>query len=194
MEGFIDDLWWMILIQGVVMLLFGLFAVVWPGLTFGALVLAFSIYIIVAGIVHLLVSIGSIAHHQAWFLKLLLGVLEIGVGIYLLKTPGVALNVFIIAIGVIFMLQGIFAIIAAFIDENSFGLKMLEIIVGALGIMAGFIVLQNPVAGGIAFAWVLGVYGIVAGTVTIAESFAVRSAAEELRDAGVTEVDVVEIS
>jgi uncharacterized membrane protein HdeD (DUF308 family) len=131
----------------------------------------------------ILVAIGASKHKSAWFVTLLLGILEIGVGVYLLKIPELALTTFIATVGIIFMIQGIFAIIASFVDTSDAGMKVLEVVSGVLGIIAGFVVLRNPISGGIAFAWVLGVYGLIVGTITIASALSIRETWQEIEKA-----------
>jgi uncharacterized membrane protein HdeD (DUF308 family) len=45
---------------------------------------------------------------------------------------------------------------------------VLTAIGGILGIVAGIIVLRYPIAGGLAYVWVLGLYALVAGSIYIA--------------------------
>lgn len=182
MKGFIKDLWWLLLFQGIALLLFGLVTVVWPGATLVSLAVFFAIYMLVTGVIDILVSIGGITHRRAWFITLLLGIVEVAAAVYFLKTPGVALEVFIFTAGITFIVQGIFSIVASIIDTTDAGLRVLEIVEGVLGIIAGFIVFQNPVSAGIVFSWVLGVYGLIAGTIRIAAALSLRQTAEELSE------------
>lgn len=180
MKGYESDLWWMNLMGGIALLLFGLLAIVWPGLTFGSLILIFGIYILVAGVINILVSFGSIAHHQAWFLKMILGAVQICAGTYLLKNPQAGLALFVLVAGITFILQGIVAIIAAFVDSSSAGMKVLEVILGVLAIMVGIGVMRNPTVGGVAFVWVLGIYGLIGGCVAIAQALSMHREAKEI--------------
>jgi uncharacterized membrane protein HdeD (DUF308 family) len=180
MKGFIKDLWWLLLLSGITLLLFGLATVVWPGITLVSLAVFFAVYVIVSGVMDILVSIGSVADKKGWFLVLLLGIAEIAAGVYVLKNPGIALEVFIFAAGITFMLQGILTIIASFVDTTDAGLRVLEVVSGILGIAAGFVVFQNPVGAGIAFTWVLGVYGLIAGTMRIAAALSLRQTVKGL--------------
>ncbi len=180
MKNYIKDLWWLMLLSGIALLLFGLATIVWPGITLVTLSVLFAIYVIVAGVMDILVSIGSITEKKGWFLTLILGVAEIATGVYILKIPGMALEVFILAVGITFMIQGVLTIIASIVDTTDMKLRILEIITGILGIAAGFIVFRNPVSAGIAFTWVLGVYGLIAGTMRIAAALSLKQTAEEL--------------
>jgi uncharacterized membrane protein HdeD (DUF308 family) len=180
MKGFIKDLWWLLLLSGIALLLFGLATVVWPGITLVSLAVFFAVYVLIAGVMDILVSIGSITYKQGWFLTLILGVIEIATGVYVLKNPGLALGVFVLAAGITYMIQGIFTIIASFVDTTDAGLRVLEIVSVILGIAAGFIVFRNPVSAGLAFVWVLGVYGLIAGTIRIAAALSLKQTANEL--------------
>jgi|GEM_PF-6797724 len=53
-------------------------------------------------------------------------------------------------------------ILVAFTDRD-IGTRILEVVAGILAILAGFLVLRYQIAGGLAFIWVIGVYGIVVG-------------------------------
>ncbi len=180
MKGFIKDIWWLLLLQSIALLLFGFITVVWPGKTLVSLATFFAVYMLITGVIDILMSIGGITHRRAWVITLLLGIIEIAAAVYFLKTPGMALEVFVFTVGITFMIQGVFSIIASFIDTTDAGLRILEIIEGILGIVAGLIIFRNPVSAGIAFTWVLGVYGLIAGTMRIAAALSLRQAAGEL--------------
>jgi uncharacterized membrane protein HdeD (DUF308 family) len=47
---------------------------------------------------------------------------------------------------------------------------------GVLAIIAGFVTVQSPVSSGLAFTWVLGIWGILSGSLQVAMSLAARSA------------------
>lgn len=71
MKGFINDIWWMLLLRGLALLLFGIAAVVWPGLTLVTLALYFAVLMLVSGIADMLVAIGAAAHRRSWFVTLM---------------------------------------------------------------------------------------------------------------------------
>lgn len=180
MKGFIHDIWWMLLLRGITLLLFGLAAVVWPGLTFVSLAVLFAILILVSGIMNILISIGAITHKRTWFLTFILGIAEIAAGVYLLKNPVLTLATFIATVGITYMIEGIFTIISSFADTIDPGMRLLEVASGILGIIAGFIVIRYPVSGGITFAWILGVYGLIVGTINIASALSLRNFEKEV--------------
>lgn len=165
--------WWMILIRGLALLFLGIAAIAWPGITLVVAVYIFALYILIAGIINIVHGITGVNARRAWFLNLLLGLVQIIAGIFVLRNPGLTIAAFILVVGFVFLLQGILEIIVAFIDKDATA-KTLDIIAGILGILAGFFILRYPISGGLAFIWVIGAYGIVAGAIQIAMALTVH--------------------
>jgi uncharacterized membrane protein HdeD (DUF308 family) len=182
MKGFINDIWWILLLRGLGLLLFGVVAVVWPGVTLVSLATYFAILLLVSGIADMLIAIGQATHKQSWFVTLIMGILEVAVGVYFFKNPTLILTTFVGVIGFTFIVQGILSIVASIVGTTDSGVKLLEIITGILGIIAGFVILQNPITGGLAFTWILGVYGIIAGTISIASALSLRQFVGNVED------------
>ncbi|HAP37955.1 MAG: hypothetical protein US67_C0077G0005 [Candidatus Woesebacteria bacterium GW2011_GWD1_38_10] len=180
MKGFIHDIWWMLLLRGITLLLFGIAAVVWPGMTFVSLAVLFATYILVSGVMNILMSIGAITEKRAWFLTFILGIAEIAIGVYLLKNPVLTMATFVATVGITYMIEGIFAIISAFADTFDPGMRLLEVASGILGIVAGYVVLRYPVSGGLTFTWILGVHGLIVGTICIASALSLHNFEKEV--------------
>lgn len=51
-----------------------------------------------------------------------------------------------------------------------------------LEIVASFIILRNLVSAGLTFVWVLGIYGLIAGTMRIAAALSLKQTSNELDD------------
>ncbi|SRR6266550_3320403 len=170
-EDLARDMWGTLLLRGVIAILFGIAAVFWPALTLITLVYLFSAYILVTGVVNLVQSVVSMKERQTWFLTLLIGLVEIGVGVYLLRHPDVSFATFILLIGFALIIRGVLEIVAAFMDAADWAAtRTLLTIGGAASIAAGVIILLQPVAGGVTFVWVLGLYALIAGPLMIALS------------------------
>src|SRR5690606_28223665 len=91
--------WWLLTLQGIAAILFGIAAVFWPGLTLATLIYLFSAYIVAAGLISLIDSFMNIGKHQAWILTMVLGVIQLAVGVYLLRNPLASFQVIILLIG-----------------------------------------------------------------------------------------------
>lgn len=166
-----NDMWLMI-VKGLALFFLGLIAVAWPGLTLIIFSLVFAIYLLVDGVVEIIQGITVHGQGSHWILRIILGVIEIAAGVYLLNRPSVAIATFVLVIGFVFLIQGIVELLSAFIDKTDSKNRTLLIVTGVIGLLAGIIILRYPVSSGIAFAWVVGVYALIAGAITIARSFA----------------------
>jgi uncharacterized membrane protein HdeD (DUF308 family) len=173
------EVWWLLLIRGLALIIFGVVAVVWPGLTLLALATLFAVYLLIAGVIDIITGVRAQGHRGLWFLTILLGLGEVGLGVYLLKT-GLALATLIAVVGLALIIIGIIEIIAAFEPGEDPGRRFLLIIGGAITLIAGFITLRYPAASGLAFTWVLGVWGLVWGALQIAMCLSIRSRYEQV--------------
>jgi uncharacterized membrane protein HdeD (DUF308 family) len=103
-------------------------------------------------------------------LVILLGLAELGVGVYLMRNPKVGFATLILILGFALVVRGVFSFVYAFTGNDSSTSKTMHVILGVLGVVIGIFVLAQPVAGGIAFVWVLGLYALISGPVMIAMS------------------------
>jgi uncharacterized membrane protein HdeD (DUF308 family) len=177
----LKNIWWILLLRGILFLLFGIFATLWPSVTFVTLAFVFALYIILSGVFNLIYGIMGIHHtHKYWFLMLVVGILEIGVGVYAFNNPLINIAALALLIGFTFIVRGIFETIAAFEDIYIHSHKILLAIGGILGILAGILVLRYPVAGSLAFTWILGVYALIAGSIFIALSMIIKEITDDV--------------
>lgn len=164
-----DAVWGSTLMAGILTTLFGVAAVFWPNITLLTLLYLFSAFVLVDGLVNFFGGISSISRKgSSWFLQIILGVLEIGVGVYLLQHPHVTFATFILLIGFTLIFRGVFAVVGTFLDQATTTQRTLAVISGLLALVVGIIVLFQPVSSGVAFVWLLGLYALIAGPITIA--------------------------
>ena len=171
--------WWLVLLSGITSLIFGLLTITWPVITLVILTYFFAFYALFAGVINIIQGITGVSNNKVWYLLLILGAIQVAASIYVLQFPGLSILTFVLIMGFIFMIQGILEIIGAFLEKSG-GSMALEIILGALGLIAGFAIIRYPIQGGLAFLWVLGVYGIVGGAIRIGIAIATHSALEKV--------------
>lgn len=176
MAGMANDLWWLLLVQGVVAVFFGIVSIFWPGLTLTALVYLFSAFVLAWGIVEIIHGFLGIGRGHSWWLTLVFGIAGLGAGIYLVRHPHVSFTALILIIGLLLIGRGILDIVGIFLERHSAANKALSAIIGVAAVGAGIIILFQPVSGGVAFVWILGLYAFIYGALTIALGIQAREA------------------
>jgi uncharacterized membrane protein HdeD (DUF308 family) len=175
MRDYVQGVWWLIVLQGILLLLLGFFALAVPGLTLYVLSIGVAVYFLVAGIINVIRSLGGIGRLPLWFLSLLLGILEVGVGVYALKHPAITAATLILLVGAILVVRGIFEVISAYMDGYDGRNRSSLVILGVLSLVTGIVIWLYPASAGVAFSWILGVYGILGGSMLIALAIEARS-------------------
>ena len=163
--------------QGVLAILFGIIALFLPGLTVALLLLFFGIFVLVWGIVGLIVSLSRIKSYKFWWLELIFSLLAIGLAVYVLRNPVDTAAIFVVVIGLTFLVRGVIDLLQGLFGGTDEGeSRAFYIIVGLLGIIAGIITLLHPVSAGVAVVWVVGLYAILYGALGIAFAFKAQEA------------------
>lgn len=159
--------WWALVLGGVATIIFGVAAVFWPGITLLVLLYLFSAYVLISGIVDVSAGIGTVGRADSWFLPVVLGAFELGVGVYLLRHTAVKFSTFIVLIGFVLIARGVIEAVSAYFSNVAARARALSYVSGLGALAAGIAILFAKEAHGVAFVWVLGLYGIVIGVVQI---------------------------
>lgn len=174
-----SQLWGLGIAFGVVSILFGILALFWPGLTVGLFILLFGVFVLVWGIIGIIASIATSSTDKFWWVELIFSLLAIGLAVYLLRNPEEAAKIFIFLIGLTFLVRGIVDILQGlFNGDATGGQRVVGIVLGVLGILAGIITFTYPVGAGLAVVWVIGLYAVLYGALLIAFSFRAKAELE----------------
>jgi uncharacterized membrane protein HdeD (DUF308 family) len=155
--------WWAVALRGVLAILYGVLALIWPGLTLEILVLFFGAYALVDGVFTIYAAFTHRAGHDRWWVILLEGLVGIGAGIVTLAVPGLATLVLLYVIAFWAILTGILEIIAAVRLREEIAGEWLLILSGIASLVLGVLLLLYPAAGAVTVAWLIGVYAILFG-------------------------------
>lgn len=171
--------WWIPVVSGVVSVIFGFVAMIWPGITVGVLALLLAVFIGVYGVADIVRSVRAFS--TGFFngiLRLVLGLLEVGVSVFLLRNigSGLAIATLALLIAISFITRGVLAIVLAFNADVSTGVRWFNVIIGGLSILAGLVVVWYPASATLAWVWVIGFFAIVTGAMEIALGFSAKDA------------------
>ena len=111
--GRVDSWKWLYLIGGVLSILAGIMAFIWPGSTLLVLSVILAWFLVFKGIVDI---VGALTAHGRpyWWLGLILGILELLLGIWAAGYPGRSLFVFVNLVGIYAIFYGFTELFAAF--------------------------------------------------------------------------------
>jgi len=171
--------WGLLLFRGVIAVLFGVAALIWPGLTLLALVILFGAYALVDGVVALVMAV-NLRGRPGFGSLLALGIIGIAAGIVTFLYPGITAIALLAVIAAWALLSGVSAIVAAVALRKELEGEWALILSGALSVLFGVLMLLNPFAGALAVAWMIGFYAILAGGMLIALSFRMRHISREI--------------
>ena len=151
-------------------ILLGVLILVWPKLTVLSFVTLISIWLLLVGVLSIIQGITSIGRGGlGWIALLLLGILELGVGAYLVQRPGITTLTLVTLIGAVFVVQGFVYLFKTFMERGvTGGHRALTLIFAILSLVAGVWVMRYPLQGTLAFVWVIGLYAIASGAMMIA--------------------------
>lgn len=155
--------WWAVAIRGVVAIIFGLIALLWPGIALSALILVFGAYAIVDGIFALIAAVRAAEHHAAWWVLAIEGIIGIIAGIVAFVWPGLTALALLYVIAAWALVTGIFEILAAFRLRHEGTESWILGLAGIASIIFGLLLLIFPGAGALALLWLIGVYAIIFG-------------------------------
>ena len=172
--------WWLFVLSGLFAIVFGLFAMFWPGLTVKILVFVFGLFIVAIGAACLMMSFADMKTNKIWWLSGLFSIFCLAAGIYLLANPSTTLAIFAILVATVVFARALVDLVnASYADDASS--RWLWILLGALGIGFGIVILVHPADTTTAFIWVVGLYSVIRGIADIIYALQIKNDVKQLK-------------
>lgn len=166
--------WWMFALRGMIAVLFGVVALIWPEQALQALVLLFGAYALVDGVFAMIAGIASYRYFERWWAELLEGVTGVVIGMLTFLWPNITALVLLYFIAAWALITGIFEIAAAIRLRRVIAGEWMLILGGLLSILFGALLIVFPAAGALSVIWVIGLYAVVFGISEIIFAFRLR--------------------
>jgi uncharacterized membrane protein HdeD (DUF308 family) len=178
MRQLLANSWWVLALRGTAGLLFGILALVWPGLTLLFLVALFAAYAILSGAVALAGALRN-RRDRGWWLALVLGIVSLAAGILAVFYPAITAIALVIVMGVNAALSGVLEIAMAvrLRDEIRGRGEWLLGLAGFVSILFGAFVLLFPGPGALALVWLVALHAIAIGILFLIAAFRLRASA-----------------
>jgi len=179
MDGLAKHLRWSAVARGIIAIVFGILALVWPELSLLALVILFAIYAMGDGVVAIFGAFAS-RDISVWARVgyVLLGLLGLAAGVVALVWPGITAVALAWVIGFWALVAGVSQIVSAFGLRADVGhVPWLTLLSGILTLALGVIILVRPATGALTLVTVIGALAVVWGIVLIAVGINIGHAA-----------------
>jgi uncharacterized membrane protein HdeD (DUF308 family) len=161
---------WLLALRGLIAVVFGVIAVVWPGVTLVALAVLFGAYALIAGIITIVGAIGRGPDSARRTALIVEGVLSVAAGVIALVWPAITALALVVILGIWAVVTGALEIWAATRIPHHW----VSLLVGVVTMLIGVLILIRPGIGAVALATTVGVYAIVAGALMLTESWRIH--------------------
>jgi uncharacterized membrane protein HdeD (DUF308 family) len=179
--------WWTFILRGVAAILFGILALLWPGLAIEVLVLLFAAWALVDGAFTVITGIRTRDTDRSWWLEILQGVVGVAAGIIAIVLPlEVVTTALVLVIAAWAVLTGVIEIVLAIRLRRVIRGELWMALAGVASILFAVVLVLFPAAGALSLVWLIGAFAIAFGIFAIGLGWRLRGlnqAAE--RDAAV---------
>jgi uncharacterized membrane protein HdeD (DUF308 family) len=166
--------WWIIALQGVAAIAFGVLALVWPSITLLALVYLFAAYALVDGVLALVRGFRRGGGGGIDWWQVVLGIVAIAAGVIAFAAPDITAYALLLVIAAWAIASGALELVAAYQLREVIRREWLLVLDGVISILFGVALIAFPSAGALAVVWLIGAYAIASGIIMLVLAFRMR--------------------
>jgi uncharacterized membrane protein HdeD (DUF308 family) len=168
--------WWAMALRGLVAMLFGIAAFMWPGITLWLLVALFGSYALLNGIFTVVEAFSRDVSRERWWALLFEGVVGSAIGVVTL-----IIGPWVTALGLLYLIAfwaivtGVFEAITAIRLRHEIRSEWLMALIAILSMAFGFLLVAFPLTGALSVILIIGAFAFATGALMIAFAFKLRS-------------------
>ena len=167
--------WWLLALRGLIAVVFGVLAFMWPGATLITLVWLFGVFAMVNGILSLVLAAKTPKGYPRVGSLILGGLLGILAGFLAFVMPGITALGLLILIAAWAIVTGVMELVAAVRLRKIITNEWLLILAAIASVAFGVILLLQPAAGALALIWLIGAWALVFGILLMILAFRMRN-------------------
>ena len=164
--------WKVLVARGVVGIVFGVVALVWPGETAVAFVVLWGIWALVDGIGSIVEGFSSDPPGPRW-IHLLMGAASLVVAFFAIFSPSMTATTLTWILGIWLIVRGVSAFASAFLGRAD-GSRGMLVAIGAIDLVLGVLFVANPGRAAVGITVVFGLVAMLWGVVFLAIGLVVR--------------------
>ncbi len=168
-------IWWLVVLRGLCGILFGVVAVLAPGVTILSLVVVFAVYMLADGVFGLISAVMAGQRGERWGLLVGESLFNFVTGVVMLLFPAITVFAFMLLIAVWAIVTGALMIGTA-MNHRQDG-KWPLVIGGLVSVVFGIVLAVGPLIGAAVLTWWLGLYALIFGGALLAFGLKLRSVA-----------------
>ena len=163
MFSLITGNWWAPVVSGVLSIVLGAVALVWPSKTLEVLVWTFGVYAFLGGVIWLGFGLLAAGGSERWWPFVVNGIVGVGLGILTFAEPQAITVALVSILGAWAILTGVLQVVAAIRFRQVITNEWAIAVSGALSIVFGVLVLAQPSAGALTLVLLFGFYAVLTG-------------------------------
>jgi uncharacterized membrane protein HdeD (DUF308 family) len=167
--------WWAIALRGLVAVLFGIAAFMWPGITLSVLAPLFGAYALINGVFAVIEAFRRDVSRERWRPLLFEGVISIVIGAMILIWPGLTAMGLLFLIAFWAIMTGVFEIITAVRLRHEIRGEWMMALIAILSMAFGLLLLAFPAPGVFSVILMIRAFVFAIGALMIALAFKLRS-------------------
>lgn len=172
--------WWVLTLKGVLLIIFGIIALMNPGVTFAILLTWFGVFLFIDGVLSLINVLSNWKGAEDKWMFVLEGLVNIVLGILIFRAPAAYTIVAVFFMGFWSIFSGVSRIAMAIQLRKEMTGEGWLALSGVLGILFGIIIISNPAIGVATFMYVLAFFALAIGLLLVLLSFKVKNAKSKI--------------
>lgn len=166
--------WWLIGLQGLLGVAFGVMVWAWPIEAVGVFAVFWGLYMIIDGAANLFSGWRLYKNGLRWWPYLLLGGLSFLVGLLAVIWPGITVVALLYIVAIWAVAGGLGQLVAAVRLHQVLEGDWLLLFVGLMSIVFGLLLFLRPLAGLVAMALIIGFFAIISGFIRMLLAWRMR--------------------
>jgi len=174
-----SNIWWLVLLRGIVILLMGILLISRPLPTIIVLFYLLGFYWFFDGIFTVIESIRGKKGHEHWGWGVFVGIISVLAGILVFTQPylsaviGVTFVIYLVAIMV--LISGIWSIVTGIRLRKVVSNEWSMILGGVISALFAILLMSNPLVSAMTLVWLMGLFALIGGIVLIIVAFRIKS-------------------
>ncbi|SRR5579883_1169851 len=168
--------WWLLLLEGLLSVALGVYALTRPHITLLALIIVWGVFALANGVAEVFRAFGGARDGQrAWGWQLAAGLVGIVAGLAILRWPGLSALFVLYLVAIWAVITGIVNIVHAIAGREALPHAWLVALGGIVSVLFGIVMFAWPHVGLLTLVYLVGIYAIVYGVIACVTAFRLRS-------------------